>query len=125
MAPNLQLHRFLPLNDGENTCVLSFLFEDPQDLYSIEVRSNFFRFNGIDWFVYTSRSSADFISIYLRAAQLDEGISCTVQYAFSIINMTNYKATVRHESPKEGRKFEAKVTSPFIEIQLKCKRVND
>ena len=89
MAPNLQLHRFLPLNDAENTCVLSFLFEDPQDLYSIEVsqgcemedvsvfysdrvrmvfchyteRSNFFRFNGIDWFVYTSRSSADFIRL--------------------------------------------------------------
>ena len=86
------------------------MFSDPKkDLYSIEVRSNFFRFNGIDWFVYTSRSSADFISIYLRAAKLDQGISCIVQYAFSIINMTNYKATVRHESPKQGRKFESKV----------------
>ena len=47
-------------------------------------------------------------SLYLRAAKLDKGISCTVQYAFSIVNMKNLKATVRHESPPEGRKFEEK-----------------
>ena len=42
MAPNLQLHRFLPLNDAENTCVLSFLFEDPQEEDFID-----FKFKGI------------------------------------------------------------------------------
>ena len=31
-----------------------------------------------------------------------------VQYAFSIMNLKNPKATVRHESPREGRKFQLK-----------------
>ena len=56
----------------------------------------------------SKKSYQKFLSLYLRAAKLDKGISCTVQYAFSIVNMKNLKATVRHESPPEGRKFEEK-----------------
>ena len=108
MAPNLQLHRYLNLHDSEETHVFTFLLENPDDLYSIEVRSNQFRFGGLDWYVYTSRSSAEYISLYLRVVHMDKGVSANLKYAFSIVNPQNAKATVRNESPPEGRTFSEK-----------------
>ena len=68
-----------------DTHIFTFLFENPSELYAIEVRSNYFRFAGIDWYIYSSRSSADFISLYLRAAKMDPGVSSVLQELTKIL----------------------------------------
>ena len=40
-----------------------------------------------------------------------------------MVNMTNYKATVRHESPREGRKFESKVSMQNILYSVKSMNI--
>ena len=58
----------------------------------------------------TKAESAEFVQFILFQKYPGE---IKDQYAFSIVNMTNYKATVRHESPKQGRTFETKVSIPI------------
>nr|XP_039274346.1 uncharacterized protein LOC120348292 [Styela clava] len=104
MAPCIQLHRFLDIQDKERTHLFTFIIENPHDITGFDVRSREFQFAGHRWYVYTGKSN-DYYSFYLRIVNLGKDVKVHTAYSFTVINAVNYQNNYTCHSPTGGRVF--------------------
>ncbi|XP_076822448.1 uncharacterized protein LOC143468872 isoform X1 [Clavelina lepadiformis] len=105
MAPSIQLHRFLALQDKERTHIFTFLVENPQEISSFDVRSREFQFAGHRWYVYTGKPNNEYFSFYLRIVNLGKDVRVHTVYSFNVVNLVNYQNNYTYHSPPTGRVF--------------------
>jgi len=105
MAPCIQLHRFIQLQDKERSHVFTFLVENPHEISTFDVRSREFNFAGHRWYVYTGKPNNEYFSFYLRIVNLGKDVRVHTVYSFNVINLINGDNNYIYYSPPEGRIF--------------------
>ena len=70
MAPCIQLHRFIQLQDKERSHVFTFLIENPHEISTFDVRSREFNFAGHRWYVYTGKPNNEYFRFVLLILNL-------------------------------------------------------